>query len=136
MSATGHPRTRRTVRRLAVVLGVLAAYAAISVTPAIATGEVLGDLDNRSGSLEPTAQQRQMVTNMGAIAEWSSFGTPSSVVKPNGYLATGLSRARRKDGCTELGRLESGALSADVAAESRGRQRHRASAQQRLRRTF
>jgi hypothetical protein len=59
-------------------------------------GEGLGiqdDLDLRSGSVAPTARQRQLVSEMGARATWNRFGTPHSLAPlATGSLATGLAR--------------------------------------------
>jgi extracellular elastinolytic metalloproteinase len=49
------------------------------------------DLDLRSGSVAPTARQRQLAAAMGARVTWNSFGTPHSLIPlAGGYLATGL----------------------------------------------
>ncbi|MEJ7718953.1 MAG: hypothetical protein WKF58_00105 [Ilumatobacteraceae bacterium] len=49
------------------------------------------DIDTRTGNVLPTAPQRDAVAAMGATARWNRFGTPQSVIKYGGYLATGLS---------------------------------------------
>ena len=51
----------------------------------------LPNLDARTGSVAPTSTQLAMVSNLGATAEWNEFGTPKSLIKQGGYLATGLS---------------------------------------------
>ncbi|MBA2639071.1 MAG: M36 family metallopeptidase [Nocardioidaceae bacterium] len=51
----------------------------------------LDDLDNRAGSVAPSAAARDRVTALGAQVEWNQFGTPASLIKYGGYLATGLS---------------------------------------------
>jgi extracellular elastinolytic metalloproteinase len=48
------------------------------------------DLDTNRALVAPTAAQQQAVTRLGATASWNRFGTPSSLLKTNGYLATGL----------------------------------------------
>ena len=85
-------RRRRNVSRtprIALAAALVAATAVLA--PAAALGaEVLGDRDARTGSVQPTAQQQQIVSGLGASATWNDFGTPTSLVKPGGYLATGL----------------------------------------------
>jgi extracellular elastinolytic metalloproteinase len=48
------------------------------------------DVDTRQGRIEPTASQKSIVSNLGAEARWNRFGTPHSLIKHGGYLATGL----------------------------------------------
>ncbi|CAA9382551.1 MAG: hypothetical protein AVDCRST_MAG47-2273 [uncultured Nocardioidaceae bacterium] len=51
------------------------------------------NLDNRSGRLAPTAAAQDRVRALGATrVEWNQFGTPASLIKHGGYLATGLGR--------------------------------------------
>ena len=49
------------------------------------------DLDNRAGALHPSDAQQQAVAAMGARATWTDFGTPASLARSKGFLATGLS---------------------------------------------
>ena len=51
----------------------------------------LPDFDARTGSVAPTFEQIQIADSIGATARWNRFGTPQSVIKYGGYLATGLS---------------------------------------------
>jgi hypothetical protein len=44
----------------------------------------------RCGSAQPTSAQLAAVRALGAKVEWSQFGTPSSVIRYGGYIATGL----------------------------------------------
>ena len=90
MQVAAPARTWRAVRRLAVVLGAVAAFATITAGSALATGEVLADLDNVAGRVVPTNAQKQVVADLGATAIWNDFGTPSSLIKSDGHLATGL----------------------------------------------
>ena len=54
--------------------------------------EALPDFDSREGSsVPPSGQALSIVQSLGAKASWNSFGTPNSLVKHGGYLATGLS---------------------------------------------
>ncbi|HET7568863.1 MAG TPA: M36 family metallopeptidase [Gaiellaceae bacterium] len=48
------------------------------------------DLNVNAGVVEPTAAQQRLVARLGAHASWNRFGTPSSLIKLKGYLATGL----------------------------------------------
>jgi extracellular elastinolytic metalloproteinase len=48
------------------------------------------DLDNRAGAIAPSAAQQQTVAAMGAQATWTAFGTPASLARPAGVLASGL----------------------------------------------
>ena len=50
----------------------------------------LPDFDARTGSVAPTSTQLAIVSNLGATAQWNEFGTPKSLIKHGGYLATGL----------------------------------------------
>ena len=47
-------------------------------------------MDNRAGSVAPSAAASDIVRAMGARVEWNQFGTPASLIKYGGYLATGL----------------------------------------------
>jgi hypothetical protein len=64
---------------------------------AFAVGQVLhvhegrADLDTRSGSIAPSAEQQRAAAALGATVRWSRFGTPQSLIKYGGYLARGLS---------------------------------------------
>ena len=85
------------VRFGAALVASLALLALVSATPALAIGDILAnqqakpDLDARAGSVAPTAVQQQIVASLGAHATWNRFGTPRSLIKYGGYLATGLS---------------------------------------------
>src|ERR1700746_188029 len=61
----------------------------------VAAAVVLGPAAARSSTdaagIAPTAAQKQAVSALGAHAAWNSYGTPSSLIKVDGYLATGLS---------------------------------------------
>jgi extracellular elastinolytic metalloproteinase len=49
------------------------------------------DLDTRTGWVQPTPQQVNTVSDLGASVRWNHYGTPQSLIKYGGYLATGLS---------------------------------------------
>jgi extracellular elastinolytic metalloproteinase len=48
------------------------------------------DIDARQGNRAPTSTQRALARDRGATAIWNRFGTPRSLTKTRGYLATGL----------------------------------------------
>jgi hypothetical protein len=48
------------------------------------------DLDARVGSVAPSAEQEAIVAGLGAHVTWNRFGTPQSLIKYGGFLATGL----------------------------------------------
>ena len=53
----------------------------------------LPDFDSRTAVVEPTAAQLDAVSALGASATWNSFGTPQSLVKSGGFLATDVQGA-------------------------------------------
>jgi extracellular elastinolytic metalloproteinase len=57
----------------------------------------LGDLDARRGPVQPNDQQRAIVSSLGAHATWSEFGTPQSLIRYGGYLATGVQGSNAAD---------------------------------------
>lgn len=67
---------------------------------AVSAGSAWGVVDHHSGgradlevegpAVSPTAAQRALVTQLGGRAEWNRHGTPSSLIKPGSYLATGV----------------------------------------------
>jgi extracellular elastinolytic metalloproteinase len=90
--------------RRSALLPVLAAIAVIGVllpgtalglsskSSPLAPGAQSGfeDVDARVGSVAPTADQRAIASSLGAQATWNEFGTPGSLVRYGGFLATGL----------------------------------------------
>jgi len=68
----------------------------LPATPALAIGNIrdepqgLADLDARTGKVDPTSAQKQIVSSLDAAATWNRFGTPQSLIKYGGFLATGL----------------------------------------------
>lgn len=54
------------------------------------TAQGLPDIDNRVGSLLPTAAQLSRVNVLGARADWNQFGTVNTLVKDGGYISTGF----------------------------------------------
>jgi uncharacterized repeat protein (TIGR01451 family) len=61
------------------------------------SGEVLGDLDARTGNVRPTAAQQQLVAQMGAAVTWNRFGSPHSLIKYGDFLATDVAGATPAD---------------------------------------
>src|SRR5438477_1360165 len=85
------------LRSGAALAAAFGALALVTSAPALAIGDILPsqqgkpDLDARAGSVAPSAAQQQIVSGSGAHATWNQFGTPRSLIKYGGYLATGLS---------------------------------------------
>lgn len=79
---------------LALVLSVLSVTgpAAGVVEPIMGTADQsLADYDSRTGTVAPTSTQLSRASALGASVRWNRFGTPQSLMKGNGYLASGLS---------------------------------------------
>jgi hypothetical protein len=51
---------------------------------------VPADFDRRAGRRGPSAAQEQAVQDLGASVRWNDFGTPQSLIRHGGFLATGL----------------------------------------------
>jgi uncharacterized repeat protein (TIGR01451 family) len=82
----------------AALSGSSLATAATSPTPAahvdlnlLDAPQGLDDYDARTGSVAPTAARQSIVRGLGADVTWNRFGTPESLIRYGGYLATGLS---------------------------------------------
>ncbi len=96
---SGGPR-RRTAVLAAIGLAAVTVLAGPFMSPAQAivddifdgASQGLEDVDTRVGSVAPTAAQLSAVSGLGATARWNRFGTPQSLIRYGGYLATGLSR--------------------------------------------
>ena len=67
-----------------------AVLATLALPAASFAGEAREDLDARAGEVAPTQTQLDAAKALGAEARWSTFGTPSSLLKRGGYLATGV----------------------------------------------
>ena len=48
------------------------------------------DRDLRTGTIAATAAQRAAADRLGTRVRWNDFGTPSTLIRHGGYLATGL----------------------------------------------
>ena len=49
------------------------------------------DLDSRTGQLAPTSAQKRAASALATSVRWNRFGTPQSLLKRGGFLATGYS---------------------------------------------
>ena len=94
----GRRRRSAVLTAIALAAAIVLAGPLISPAPAIAddifdgASQGLEDVDARAGNVLPTAAQRSAVSALGATARWNRFGTPQSLIKYGGFLATGLSR--------------------------------------------
>src|SRR5687767_11702149 len=93
------PSTAHALRRhrLAALLGVLGAVLMLAPSSAPGAGTVEGvhpaplpDVDARAGEIAPTSEQIQLASDLGATVHWNRFGTPQSLTRHGGFLATGL----------------------------------------------
>ncbi len=75
--------------RLRLLLLVLVGGLFALPAAALAAG-ALDDEDSRAGVIAPTAAQKAAVEKLGATARWNMFGTPASLLKRGGHLATGV----------------------------------------------
>ncbi|MGH3115684.1 MAG: hypothetical protein ACRDQ2_00925, partial [Gaiellales bacterium] len=89
------PRGRlawRALRRAVFLVTLGAAMLAAPGTAFASEGDAgLADLDARSGKVAPSATQLSTVESLGARASWNKFGTPKTLLKDGGWLATGVS---------------------------------------------
>ena len=69
---------------------------AAGATSAFDTG-VVSDFDARTGHVNPSSAQVSAVNALGAKVTWNKFGTPASLIKYGGFLATGLGGATAAD---------------------------------------
>ncbi len=78
---------------------LVAAFVMVSAGPAAAVGDILPgqqglpDLDTRTGSVQATAGQQAIVDGLGAAVRWNRFGTPQSLIRYGGFLASGVQGA-------------------------------------------
>ena len=94
--ARGFPRAPRW-RALVGTAAALAALALLAPAASLGVasipeihGEPLPDIDTRSGSVSRTERQTARVRESGANATWNQFGTPRTLSKHGGFLATGV----------------------------------------------
>ena len=89
---------RRAVRGSRVVLLVallgltlLVPSSSLGIVQIAEIGSVqANELDSRTATLAPTGAQVAAVERLGAEARWNQFGTPQSLIKRGGFLATNL----------------------------------------------
>ncbi|HEY0378767.1 MAG TPA: M36 family metallopeptidase [Pyrinomonadaceae bacterium] len=80
------------------ILAALVFALLTALAPAAALGQALvadnqagmPNLDKRAGTLAPSAAQVSAANALGATTRWNRFGTVHSMVKYDGYLASGL----------------------------------------------
>ncbi len=87
-------RRARPARTAFIVVLACVALALPSASLAIVDIEgdenALADFDTRTASIAPTDAQLAAVDAIGASATWSQFGTPATLIKYGGFLATGI----------------------------------------------
>jgi hypothetical protein len=78
--------------KLAILLALVGALLPASALgfAQIGPSSAKPDLDTNQGVIAPSTLQKAAVAKLGAHASWNRYGTPSSLLKPNGFLATGL----------------------------------------------
>nr|MBA3852607.1 hypothetical protein [Chloroflexota bacterium] len=90
------PRGRRVSR---IFLAAMAAVTLLAVSmpgAALGVGQILdvhdhgGNVDERDGVVQPSAAQQAAAADLGATVRWNRFGTPSSLIRYGGFLASGL----------------------------------------------
>ncbi len=91
------PRSRLRGTRIATALA-LTALAVLATTSSSSAYVFIPEIDNdvhpfvdaRTASVPPSAEQLAAVDRLGATVRWNRFGTPQSLTKYRGYLATGV----------------------------------------------
>jgi extracellular elastinolytic metalloproteinase len=71
-------------------LVLLLVAGALTLPAASFAGGAHDDVDARTGRVAPSQAQLDAATALGAEARWNDFGTPSSLLKQGGWLATGV----------------------------------------------
>ncbi len=88
----GRVRLAAAVAFLTVALGLALPQGPAHAVAALQAPKVARpDFDSRTGVIAPTAEQRSAVRALHAHVTWNRFGTPQSLIRYGGYLATGLS---------------------------------------------
>jgi extracellular elastinolytic metalloproteinase len=92
-------RTRWNVIVIALVIGalLLPAQAVFALTTVGFQEGTVGDFDARTGTVAPGSSQISAVNALNAKVTWNKFGTPHSLIKYGGFLATGLGGATAAD---------------------------------------
>ncbi len=92
----GRSRLRRALFAGLIGLGMLIALlpsAVLGVGDALDVHRALPDRDARTGSVAPTSIQRAIVADLRADVDWNRYGTPHSLLRYGGSLATGVQGA-------------------------------------------
>jgi hypothetical protein len=76
---------------------VVAAVVFVVAAPGALAAGAIADRDARTGVVKASAQQAAAVERLGARASWNRYGTPSSLIARNGYLARGVQGATAVD---------------------------------------
>src|SRR5919106_5816104 len=101
-SSAGARRPAILLIMVAVVLSLIGSGLSAAGSTQSATDELIVDFQNedsaheeqfdtRSGAVAPSAAQQSAVAQIGAEVRWNRFGTPSSLIKFGGFLASGIS---------------------------------------------
>src|ERR671918_746940 len=101
-SSAGARRPAILLIMVAVVLSLIGSGLSAASSGQSATDELVVDFQNedsaheeqfdtRSGSVAPSSAQQAAVAQLGAEVQWNRFGTPSSLIKYGGFLASGIS---------------------------------------------
>src|SRR4051794_11140499 len=90
-SGRGRPRGRWALPFIVAGAAVLAAAPAMAVVQHDGLKDRrYADLDVRKASVAPTGAQQDIVNALDARARWNEFGTPQSLIRDGGFLATGI----------------------------------------------
>ena len=94
------PRRARTILVVSLALALMLTGAGIPAhatspdesVPTLGASEPLADLDTRAGAAAtpPDDQQLALAEQLDATVRWTAFGTAASVIRRDGYLATGV----------------------------------------------
>ena len=124
MRSQRHLRTRRGLRLLAFCGAAAAALVTASSSLAVVShGQDGGsdDFDSRTATVAPSDGQLAAVASLGAEASWTSFGTPRSLIRHGGYLATGIAAADAESAVRAWLDQNAGALQARIRRRARAR---------------
>ena len=97
MHAVHTARGRRRPRGRWVLPFVVAGAAVLAAAPASAVvqhdalqAQRYADVDVRTGSVAPTTEQQEIARRLGARVRWNELGAPQSLIRDDGFLATGV----------------------------------------------
>lgn len=86
--AIGRVCLMKAVSALTVLLAAFNTFGVLNLNDA---AQGLPDIDNRVGSVSPSATALNRVAALGATADWNKFGTVNTMLTPGGYISTGYS---------------------------------------------